>query len=43
MLSTLIESARYQEINVKSIEFFDYPQSRSEVFKDLESYMIAKL
>jgi len=28
---------------VKAIDLFDYPQSRTDVFKDIESYIIAKL
>lgn len=43
ILHSMLESVRYQEIQVKPIDFFDYPQSRTDVFKDLEGYIIGQL
>lgn len=30
-------------MQVKPIDFFDYPQSQTETFKDIENYLIERL
>jgi hypothetical protein len=43
MLHTLLESVKYKEVYIKPIDFFDYPQSRTDVFKEIENYVINRL
>lgn len=43
ILSTLLEGYPYKEVIVKPLDFFDYPQSHSEVFKEIEDDMIMRL